>query len=183
MEKLSRFLDAGDHSSAFYKDTEETFKIIVPYFRAGILLGEKCLLIGKIENFEKIEKQIRESSEPEFIQNIARSLDFVSHHDYVIQMLTKKKNPEIIIGQWRNIIEKYLAEGFKAVRLAGIFPPNFSKKLQTLILQYEKSAASLFRQYPVSAVCLYPAKVKNTPFGKEICSIRYHPVRVKKINV
>jgi len=81
------------------------------------------------------------------------------------------------------MLDKYLAEGFKAVRVVGIFASDFDRKLQSLILEYEKATAVLFEEYPISAVCLYPEQVKNTKFGREIRDKACHPFRAKKLNV
>lgn len=183
MEKLSHFLDKGEHSCAFYADAEEKYQIIFPYFRAGILLNEKCIFVGNTEDYQHIEKQLYESSEQDFIGKIEKSLSFLSHEKYILHTLSQKNDPSVIVEQWTNLIEKYLSEGFQGGRVAGVFAPDYNRKLNSLIFAYERAVAPLFEKYPLSAVCLYPESVKNTSFGKKIRSTECHPVRAKKINV
>ncbi len=183
MQKLSRFIDPGEHSVGFYKNEREKLSFIIPYLRAGILQGEKCIVGGTREDFEHVQEIFENSSTPDFFKKAKLALMFVDYNEHILEVLAEAKNPEILGIQWKRIIQEILEEGFSSVRIAGVIPEDYNRSLDPLILDYEKKVDDYFQNFPVSAVCLYPEEVKETPFGKQIRSHKIHPVRAQAAQV
>ena len=180
MKKLPHFLDKGDHSCAFYKNEEERLRVVLPFFRAGLILGEKCVYIASLNDFKIVKKNILN------FQDQIPQIDpeDILHIDSEVYLEAFRSNDVVTLcKQWEKMVEGFIAEGYKAVRGIGCLDVEYTEELKAFLLSYEKATASLFDRYPVSAICLYPHRYSNSSFGRKISTTEYHPVFVDPLSV
>ena len=180
MRKLPHFLDRGDHCCAFYKNEGEKLRLLIPFFRAGLLLGEKCLYVASHDDFQKIQKALR--THKSYHHDIDE--EKIMHIDASIYSeAAQSGSPADLCEQMRQILEAFMVEGYKGMRGAGCLEMDFTPVFEDFILEYERLVSSLFKDYPVSGICLYPHSRFNTSFGRKIAAIDCHPVTVDPLTV
>jgi len=178
MRKLPHFLDKGDHSCGFYRDEGEKLRIALPFFRAGLLLGEKCIFIGSETDFSVIKTAIRDNKK----SGSGVDEEKIMHIDSSAYLKAFQAGDfKALCGQWELLVKGFLAEGFRAIRGVGCLDMEYSPELESFLLEYEKCIAPLFHRYPVSAICLYSSRYAKTPFGRKVSTAEYHPVLVDPI--
>ncbi len=180
MKKLPHFLDRGDHGCAFYRSEEEKLCITLPFLRAGLILGEKCVLIASITDFQNVKKAIQNSKGDSPLVDEGKVLHVNSS---VYLNAFQSGNFSGLGAQWRQMVEGFLAEGYKAVRGVGCLDTDYTPELEAFLLEYERSLGTLFLQYPVSAICLYPAQLTRASFKHQLASSALHPVQVDPLPV
>jgi len=173
VRKLPIFLDKGDHSVGFYPNRKRKLEMSVSYLRAGLALKEKCILVGTESDFQEIHKTMMSFKISGYS---AKTIDYVDSKVYLTAM--GKDDFLSLCSQWVQMIEDYLAKGFSAVRGVGSLPDGteLTEKTASFLLKYEESLHSLFEQYPLSAMCLYPSSFQKTRFGEKIAHKKYHPI-------
>jgi len=181
VEKLAHFLDSGDHSIFFYKRDEERFHVILPFFRAGLLLGDKCLFTGPREDFAHIQEVILALSDKRISESLTESLDYFPDSTYLDAF--NSENPAALCEEWDVLLAQYLGQGYRAVRGVGILPDACDESHYEAIIEYERACEPLFEKYPLSAICIYPYQLKSTFLGREVNKLSCHPYRVQQLAV
>ena len=180
MKKLPHFLDKGEHSCAFYQNEGEKLRIILPFIRAGLILCEKCVLITSLTDFETVKKAIQNSKGDGLLVDEEKIL----HIDSSVYLTAFRSGTFSGLGvQWRQMVEGFLAEGYMAVRGVGCLETEYSPELEAFLLGYERTINTLFLQYPVSAICLYPAHRTRASFGHQLLAPTIHPVQADPLPV
>jgi len=141
MRKLPHFLDKGDHSCGFYRDEGEKLRIALPFFRAGLLLGEKCIFIGSETDFSVIKTAIRDNKK----SGSGVDEEKIMHIDSSAYLKAFQAGDfKALCGQWELLVKGFLAEGFRAIRGVGCLDMEYSPELESFLLEYEKCIAPLF---------------------------------------
>lgn len=179
VEKLAHFLESGDHSVFFYEDERDKFRVILPFFRAGLLLGDKCLFIGSKEDFAHIQKAILNVGDERIIQSLTESLDYFPDSMH----LEAFRSGEVLslCEQWETLAPQFLRQGYRAIRGVGVLSDDYEESLDEAIIKYEQAITPLFEKYPVSAICMYPRRLKSTPLGRAVNKLSCHPYRAQKL--
>jgi hypothetical protein len=181
MEKLAHFLDSGDHSVFFYKKDEEKFDVILPFFRAGLLLGDKCLFTGSREDFAHIQEAILSLSDQRVAEALTKSLDYFPESTYMDAY--NSENPAALCEGWSVLLDQYVKQGYHAIRGVGVMPAACNESHYNAIIEYENACEPLFEKYPLSAICMYPQTLKKSLLGKEVSKLSCHPYRAQKLTV
>lgn len=144
----------GEHLCGFYRDTDEKFSIIIPFFRAGLQNNEKCIYI------------LDESSKDEVIQAFGRAgLDLRGHlKSGQFELLSSEEtylqngcfDPDRMVETLRKAEAQATEEGYRGLRVSGEMTWALKKQPGSeKLVEYEAKLNYFFPGSKTSAICLY----------------------------
>ncbi|MFH2019918.1 MAG: MEDS domain-containing protein [archaeon] len=144
----------GNHFSFIYKNEEQLFLVLIPFFIEGLMNNQKCVWITDIISKKNIVAEFsqRNVDMMKFIKSgqllIAASEDIYLSNGYF--------DPESTISSLKQSEQQTLSEGYTGLRIVGeatgiLKGKNGRKKL----MEYEISLGNFFPGSKVIAICLY----------------------------
>ena len=142
----------GFHMCHFYSSRQELLDPLIPYFRAGLNNGERCLWIASspLQITEVASEIIKH---PELEQGISsgelKIFDAVEWYGHPATLAVEK-----IVQRFIDEEERAIADGYQALRVAGntSFMPRAHWEL---LMEYESKLHAGLRDRRVLACCSY----------------------------
>lgn len=144
----------GTHFCQFYETVGDLVDTLVPYFKAGLEAGERCMWVAAPPLRAADATDALRNAVPDLDQRLARGeIEIVDHERWYIAEGTKTGADEVITG-WMRRKEEALARGFAGFRLTG----------NTYFLEasdwddfaeYERKVNACFCDQRVLALCSY----------------------------
>jgi signal transduction histidine kinase len=149
-----RRLGHGDHSCLLYDTPDEQQAAVIPFFKEGLLRGERCLYIADDRSVEQV-KGFLASAGVDVAAEISRG---------AFSILTKREtylkggafDPGAMISVLGETLEKTLAQGFIGLRGSGemtwaLGPEEGCSR----VIEYEARLNDFFPGKPFLAICQY----------------------------
>ncbi|MBI4381898.1 MAG: PAS domain S-box protein [candidate division NC10 bacterium] len=175
LERQLAGLKQGDHLCLIYETVAEQWSAIIPYMKAGLDRGECCVYIADDATTERAAQALAGAG-----VDVPTALERGA-----LVLLTKKDayvrggrfDPEAMLGLWRQLIERALANGFTGVRATGEMTWALGPEEGcTRLIEYEAKLNAFFPGSNALAVCQYhrprfaPAVIRDV--------LRTHPLAV-----
>lgn len=144
----------GTHLCHFYLKHEDLVCALVPFFKAGLENGERCLWVTA--------DPLRAVAARAELSRVVPGLDAriergdIAIRDYDTWYTTgEQPRGEAVVGQWLKEEERALAAGYSGLRLTGntsfLRPETWAG-----FLDYERAVTEAFRHRRILALCSYP---------------------------
>ena len=148
-------VDQGDHICAFYQSPAERNDVLIPFLRAGLSAGDKCVCIVDVDDLDTVAGDLGADLGEERAQ--------VEHQ---LDVLTVERacqpagafGPDVMLGFWDETVNAALgAGGFSFVRGAGdmTWATREGPRLVDQVLVFESMLNRFLPLYPQVMLCLY----------------------------
>ena len=145
----------GDHVCAFYHGAAERNDVLIPFLRAGLTAGDKCICVVDATDLDAVAGDLRADLEEESAP-VERQLDILPVERVYLQ--TGDFEPDLMFEFWDQAVGSALgANGFSFVRAAGDTTwamrdtPGWADQL----VVYEAKLNRFAPLYPQVMLCLY----------------------------
>lgn len=162
-------LEHGDHVCGFYYGEEERDALLLPFLRAGLEDGDKCVAVVDSTTPQDVIDRI--GGTPESVES--GQLEFYASDE--TYLLSGSFDPDRMIAFWEARAQAINDEGrFSSVRLLGEMswlervPPE-----RDSVVRYETWADEFVDRYPQSILCLYDLRKLGS--GVLMDLLRTHP--------
>lgn len=173
-------LERGDHVCGFYYGEDERDAILLPFLRAGLRAGDKCLaVVDSIDPSDVVDRIAGEPGAP-----VGPPLDVAEclatgqlelYDSSQTYLRTGAFDPELMIDFWEEQARHNTAEGrFSFARVVGEMswlervPPARER-----VVRYERWADDFAAQYPHAILCLYD--LRRLGSGVLLDLLKTHP--------
>jgi hypothetical protein len=167
---IYRDIRPGDHICMIFRNNDEKFSALIPFFRAGLEKNESCIFIAD------------ETTKPAFVTEMRnRGLDirrFMKLGQFTL--LTKHDtylrngcfDPDAMLSQLKEIAKKIQSDGYSAVRGAAEMTWNHDKSKDRM-LEYESMLNSVIPELKSIGLCMYD----ESKFGPAVLAevVHTHP--------
>jgi PAS domain S-box-containing protein len=173
---LVRSIGLHEHLCFVYETQKQQFSAALPFMRAGLERGEKCLYIAKETKDSKAFVAAMRAQGLNADESIKKgSLTFV--HSATDPQLKRIVNPRGMIRFLFRAVSEARAGGFPALRIIGemnwaVEVPNTAK----FLIEYEAEVNNLFRENDCLAICQY--NLKFFPPEVILGVLRAHPTAI-----
>jgi MEDS: MEthanogen/methylotroph, DcmR Sensory domain len=143
-------MNISDHICAFYRGVEERDQVLLPYLRAGLRSGHKCICVLDTTDPERLHAELIDEPRVESDQLSA----FSSEESY---LLHGRFAPDDMLGFWETVARKAFAtHDYPVVRAVG----EMTWALRDLpgvnqLVAYEAELNRQLLKYPQVLLCLY----------------------------
>jgi len=165
-------LEAGDHVCGFYYGDEERDAILLPFLRAGLEAGEKCLAVVDSTSPDDVIAGIGDGLDTDALLESGQLELYDSQQTY---LRTGTFEPEQMIQFWERLAESNGATGrFGFARVVGEMswlervPPQ-----REHVVRYESWADGFAAKFPHAVLCLYD--LRRLGSGILLDLLRTHP--------
>ncbi len=159
----------GDHVCGFYYGEDERDALLLPFLRAGLEGGDKCVAVVDSTTPDDVIERI--GGTPESVSS--GQLEFYGSDETYLR--TGSFDPDQMIAFWEGRARDISAEGrFEAVRLLGEMswlervPPE-----RESVVRYETWADEFVAKYPQTVLCLYDLRKLGSGILMDL--LRTHP--------
>lgn len=167
-------LQAGDHICALYSGPAERDAVLVPFLRAGLVAGDKCLCVVDSTPTDEVVDRLREDPGLDVEQCLSRG-QLVLGATKDIYLGRPSFSAEGMIQFWVQLAtEATGAEGFAFVRGAGEMAPSaLDVSLRDEFFRYEAELNSHTHLFPQAFLCLYD--LPSLRSGDLVHAVKAHP--------
>jgi hypothetical protein len=148
-------LERGDHVCGFYYGEDERDALLLPFLRAGLRAGDKCVAV--VDSTAPADVVDRIAEGPIDVQACLSTGQLELYDSDQTYLRTGSFDPEEMIGFWEEQARRSSAEArFDFARVVGEMswlervPPA-----RELVVRYETWADGFAAQYPHAVLCLY----------------------------
>ena len=168
----------GRHFYQFYKSGEDLFKVLLPFWRAGVEKGDFCFwAVPNFITLSSVRARLMEVT-PDLDNLISKgSFEMVRHQDWYGNGETF--DGDMVMEKYRRKIESAIQRGFSLVRIAGDIS-GFKSHLWPAVREYEKKAHSYIETLPCVVICSYPLHELKLQQTKDVLDC-HHDVLVAKV--
>jgi len=144
----------GKHFYQFYKNSEDFFSVMIPFFRAGLEKGEACLWLVSQKNGLDNARATAEAMIPQFSHYVSTNqFQILSAEDWY---LTEGSFDEMkAMNNALQYLETIQKKGFERLRGAGD-GGVISRKDWPIVEAYEKKMGPWIKANHIVALCAYP---------------------------
>src|SRR3989344_7737129 len=162
----------GDHICSIYKDKEQQFSVIVPFFKAGLSNNEKCIVITGENSKENIVLEFEKGGIE--VERHAESNQLIIIEKSEAYMKGGSFNPDEMMELWKKAEQDAIKEGYSGIRVAGeaSFVGESAEDSEKL-MEYESELNSFFPHMKIAAVCQYNENMLKPEILAE--AIHTHP--------
>ncbi len=179
---MARTLDAqinslkpGDHLCLLYETAQEQVAAVVPFIKAGLVAGERCVYVADAKTFNAVRTALRKSGVGVEREEARGALVPLSKPDAFLE--TGQFDPQRMIAVLRRTEEEALALGFTGLRVVGEMTwvlgdtPGHER-----LLEFEALLNNVLPGSHTTALCQYATK----RFSPEVLQgvLRTHPIAV-----
>lgn len=147
-------LAQGDHICAFYQGQRGRFELLLPFLRAGLAAGEKCICVVEASDIPALANELG-SDGREAGTGVEHQLDLLPAEQVYLQ--TGAFEADLMLDFWDDVVSTAVrSEGFSFVRSAGDTtwalsdPPGVNG-----LVAYEARINRFLPLYPQIILCLY----------------------------
>jgi hypothetical protein len=165
-------LEAGDHICALYLGQQERDDIVLPYLRAGLRAGDKCIAVVDAAPDDHTLAGIGNEQE---IGGYVASKQLEVHTTVDTYLQVAPFSPERMIEFWDGTVGAAMRSGsFRFARVSGEVPFAVrTAPLRTQFFEYEAALNRFAPRYPQTLLCLYDLSRFGGGFLVDI--MRTHP--------
>lgn len=137
---------SGTHLCSLPGTYREQFAIAVPFLRAGVQAGERCLFVAHDNAVEVVREELSRHGLQASAVAVVPSNATPLRSDSI--------NAGSLLRAWRAATEEALREGFSGLRVVVEMTWALAARVEELA-EYEEQAAQLFSTAPIHALCQY----------------------------
>ena len=165
-------IESGDHICALYRGVAERDEILLPYVRAGLESGDKCLAVVDATEPEHLLDGLRQGIDVDGCL-AGEQLDVMSSGDAYLR--TGSFASEEMLGFWDDYVGAALHGGrFSFIRIAGEAAWALRDQHTTdELIRYESDLNRFTGRYPQALLCLYD--LSRFDGGILVDLLRTHP--------
>lgn len=143
----------GTHFCQFYGERSDLVDSLVPFFKAGLEAGEKCLWVTAEPLRADDAKTALRAAVPDLKARLAAGqVEVIDHEDWY--MRTGKPDAESTLGGWVEREEQALSSGFSGLRLTG--NTYWVERTDWKgFVDYEAQVSSTFAGHRIIGMCSY----------------------------
>ena len=150
----------GTRLCQLYGTKQDLIDILAPYFAAGLLNNEACLLISSAPLQARDAKKALELAIPDLDQYLQKGQIEIVPFESVYQANEKFRAQEIPLG-WVEKEKAAQAKGFEGLRVSSILPSNDDnawRQLWKVFEDYDQASNSILPFHQILVLCNYPVK-------------------------
>ena len=165
-------LEAGDHLCAMYMGQQERDEIVLPYLRAGLRAGDKCLCIIDSSPLGDLLASIGDEQE---VQGYVASQQLEMHTANEAYLRTPPFTTEAMLEYWESTVGAAVTTGpYGFARVTGEMPWEMrTLPGRTEFFRYEGALNRFAPRYPQVILCLYDMQRFGGGFLVDL--LRTHP--------
>lgn len=173
----SQVFEPGVHICQIFNEDDERHGALIDYLISGIKSGEKTACFTEKET-ETTLSEIFEENNISF-DDMIKSGDFTLAGTKEIYFEDGKFEPERMLGLLRQFYQDSVNEDRSGARVIGEMSTDIEKVHGgSRLMEYESKVSLLIKEYPITAVCQYDARLFD---GSTILNIlKVHPYMVIK---
>jgi two-component sensor histidine kinase len=144
----------GTHFCQFYETADDLVDTLVPYFKAGIEGGERCMWVAAPPLRAKDATDALRNAVPDVDRRLARGQIEIIDHDEWYSSREGKAGADAVIAGWLRRKDEALADGWAGFRLTG---NTFFLEADDWddFAEYERKVNECFCDSRVLALCSY----------------------------
>ncbi len=155
MDKNIQNLKFGDHISCIYRDGDELFSLVIPFFVDGLKKHNKCIFVYSEFSPEVIIEKFGYSGFD--LTPYIETNEFVIAPKDNVYLTNGFFSADDVINHFSKIQSDALSEGFAALRVAGDSSwINGNSELVSEFMKYESRVNDYIQGTSIVALCLYP---------------------------
>lgn len=166
---------AGSHICQIYSDDEERLTSLLGFLESGLKNGEKAACFTSKLDDATLANHLQERGLcfSQLIQSKALTKAGTSE----VYFQDGKFDPDRMLGLLRQFYQDSVSQGFTAARVIGEMVAEVHlMQGGNRLMEYESRVSLLMREYPVTAVCQYDAKVFDGATIMQVLTV--HPLMV-----
>jgi hypothetical protein len=163
----------GDHLCAIFVGQQERDDIVVPYVRAGLRAGDKCICIVDETPLDGLLAQIGEQRE---VESYVASRQLEVHTAGDVYLRTSPFSVDAVLAFWDSTVRAAVVGGpYGFARGAGEPPVQImsTPSERSEFFRYEAAVNRFAPRYPQTMVCLYD--LQRFGGGIIVDLLRTHP--------
>lgn len=142
-------LHVGDHICAFYRGEAQRDAVLLPYLRAGLRAGDKCICVLDTTEPQELDEVMDDEARVAADQLVL----YRSQDSYLVG---GQFRPEVMLQFWEEGASAAFDDGYSFVRAVG----EMTWALRDLpgvdqLVAYEAELNRFLPKYPQTIVCLY----------------------------
>ncbi|MGF1584397.1 MAG: MEDS domain-containing protein [Bacteroidales bacterium] len=172
--------EPGVHICQIFNSDEERHGALFNYVVSGLQNGEKTICFSEKESRETLSEGF-EKSDLAYTE-VSGSGDFSLMNTAEVYFKENKFDPERLLDLLKDFFQSSQSAGYTGARVIGEMPPKINQiEGGARLLEYESKVSMLLRDYPISAVCQYDARLFD---GATILDIlKVHPYMIVRGSV
>lgn len=146
LARTIRAMARGMHLCSLPATFREQFAISVPFLRAGLEAGERCLYVAHDNTVDVVRKELaRQGMGPDDVTvvDVAET-----------PMRAESIDAAQLLAAWRALAEQAVAGGHTGLRVVGEMTWALTADVDALV-DYEQKAEALFENTPLHGLCQY----------------------------
>jgi hypothetical protein len=144
----------GDHICSIYKNKEEKFSVVAPFFMSGLSRNEKCIYVS--EEYSKEELSLELEKFGMDVKKLIETGQLLILNTKEIYVNEDNFVPDRTIELWKLHETNAIREGFSGVRITGEATCVCQDKTENeKILEYEAKLNGIFPNMKIVALCQY----------------------------
>jgi DNA-binding CsgD family transcriptional regulator len=163
-------LSWGTHICVFYSSPQHLVKLLVPYFKTGLLHNEFCLWVtSKDLPVSDARKAIRKSLPKAEEIRLESQMEIFSQSEWYLKH--QKFDTAGVQKAWMKKFSYAMDQGYEGLRVCGIVPWLKSKQLQEFE-HYERKIDKVFARKRILTICAY--SIRQYTIEELMNALRYH---------
>jgi two-component system, chemotaxis family, sensor kinase Cph1 len=172
---LSSKIDLGNHVCSIYKNREQQFAQLIPFFIDGLKSNQKCVYVTDENTPEEVIAQFKNAG-----HDISPYLSSKQFQILNVEQTYQKDgvfNPDVMVAFVKEMGKDALKEGYVGLRGAGEMSWALNKlSNMELLIEYENKLYEAIKNSKIALVCQY----NENKFSPKILIniIRTHPINI-----
>ncbi|MGC8817259.1 MAG: MEDS domain-containing protein, partial [Candidatus Hadarchaeum sp.] len=147
----------GEHLCGFYRDKDEEYSIIAPFFRGGLQNNEKCIWILDESTREEAVQALQRAGIDLEKPLASKQFELLSSDETYLQ--GGYFDPDRMIAVLKQTEERAIREGYRGLRISGEMTWALKKNPGAeKLVEYEAKLNYFFPNSKTAAICLYNEK-------------------------
>lgn len=159
-------LETHDHFATFYDSDAGRMRLSVPFLRAGLANGDRCILVAADWLASEYVEALSHHRDPELRGAAAGNGALVIRAGV-------GSTPHEAIAAWSELWLQALSAGFAGIRVVGEMATYAGFSQVSDMLDYEVAYDSLSKRFPVMTLCQYD--VRHFDGKTVLAALQAHP--------
>ena len=167
---LVQTISWGTHVCVFYRSPQDLMKLLVPYFKAGLMHHEYCVWVTSNDlQVITARKAMRRALHKTDHIRLQSQMEIFSQSEWYLKH--RHLDDEEIRKAWMKKVSHALEQGYEGLRFCGNVPWMQGKELKDFE-NYEKKIDKIFARKRIVTLCAYP--IQRYTMAELIKVLRYH---------
>ncbi|MFA6027363.1 MAG: MEDS domain-containing protein [Patescibacteria group bacterium] len=147
-------IQLGDHLCSIYKNKEEQFSTIIPFFKTGLKNNQKCIYIADENSADEVISQLEKGGID--IKKYIASKQFLILSKRETYLKEGSFDPDRMIDLLKETEKGALKEGYSGLRVTGEMTWVLEQvKGSERLIEYEAKLNDFFPDSKATAICQY----------------------------